>query len=228
MLSEDFFFQITYSFTSFPQSSAPGEDPTDFVTDIFLDIRKPDERGENNQKIGRGYISLIHFSLAMDEGYPLEYVMDASDSILKMSEELFDMGEEVDYMDKITEYYDGLLPVNFDVCFIERLELLPDYRGKGLGRWVIKNILERFYGSCGLVVAHAFPVQHEEGPPRRGEEMKWEESMQYQLMEQDPEMARYQLYHFYQKLGFTNPFGEDYFIIRPHDFNFDQFDVDND
>lgn len=228
MLSDDFFIQITYSFTSFPQSAALGEDPSDFVTEVLLEIKKPDERGNKPLKIGQGYLSLIHFNMAMDQGYPLNFVMDASGSILNMSEELFDMDSDTDYLEKISEYYDGVIPLNFDVCFLERLELLPAYRGKGLGRFVIKDILERFYGSCGLFVAHAFPLQHEEGQPRNGEEGEWNESMQYHLMEEDVEQARYQLYHFYQKLGFVNPFGEDYFFIRPYDFNFDQFEAEND
>jgi hypothetical protein len=37
-------------------------------------------------------------------------------------------------------------------------------------------------------------------------------------MEADFEKARYQLFDYYQKLGFVNPFAEDYFMIRPQDF----------
>lgn len=225
MLSDDFFFQINYSFTSFPQSGPLGDDPTDYITEIQMDIRKLDEKGNTFQKIGQGQISLIHFGMALDQGFPLFEVMDASASILNMSEELFNIQGEEDLWEKIEEFYDYQPPLNYDVCFIERLELLPEYRGKGRGRWVIKDILERFYGSCGLVVIKAYPLQHE-SDQGWGEDDEWKKRMQYDKMEKDAEKARYQLYHYYQKLGFVNPFGEEYFIIRPHDFNFEQFDVE--
>jgi GNAT superfamily N-acetyltransferase len=213
---EDISVAITYSFTSFPQTISLAEEPEDYVTEIYLEIRLLNSHGNPADKIGQGQLSLLHFSLAMDKGYPLDYVMDASASILEMAEQLFDISEGIDCWDKIEAYYDYEPPLQYDVCFLERLEILPAYRKKGIGKLVIGNIIEKFYASCGLVVAKAYPLQYESdnflGNP------EWQASMEYPQMEADFEKARYQLFDYYQKLGFVNPFVEDYFMIRPQDF----------
>lgn len=226
MLNEDeeIAIGITYSFTTFPQADLAGEEPTDFVTEILLDIRQLNSQGNPANKIGQGKLSLLHFSLAMDKGYPLFDVMDASGPILEMAEQLFDITEGIDFWDKIEAYYDYEPPLHYDICFLERLEILPAYRKKGIGRLVISNMIEKLYASCGLVVVRAYPLQHESD--NFLENPEWKENMEYPLMEKDYEKARYQLFDYYQKLGFVNPFAEDYFMIRPQDFMHDQLDND--
>jgi GNAT superfamily N-acetyltransferase len=220
---EDISVAITYSFTSFPPTISLAEEPEDYVTEIYLDIRLLNSHGNPAAKIGQGRLNLLHFSLAMDKGYPLDYVMDASASILEMAEQLFDISEGIDCWDKIEAYYDYEPPLQYDVCFLERLEILPAYRKKGIGKLVIGNIIEKFYASCGLVVAKAYPLQYESdnflGNP------DWQASMEYPKMETDYEKARYQLFDYYQKLGFVNPFAEDYFMIRPQDYVNDPLDT---
>lgn len=41
------------------------------------------------------------------------------------------------------------------------MEIVPESRGLGLGKLILKNIVERFYDSSGLIVLKAFPLQHE-------------------------------------------------------------------
>lgn len=218
MLNEDkdVAISITYSFTTFPQVTSLAEEPTDYVTEVLMDIRQLDLQGNSAHKIGQGQISLLHFSLAMDKGYPLDYVMDASASILEMAEELFNISEGIDCWDKIEAYYNYEPPLQYDVCFLERLEILPAFRKKGIGKLVIKDMIEKFYASCGLVVVKAYPLQHES--ENFLENPEWKTNMEYQLMEADYEKARYQLFNYYQKMGFVNPFAEEYFMIRPHDY----------
>ena len=213
---QDVSIAITYSFTTFPQANPLGEEPSDYVTEVLLDIRQLNSYGNPVDKIGQGVLNLLHFSLAMDKGYPLFDVMDATGPIMEMAEKLFEVSEGIDCWDKIEEYYDYEPPLQYDVCFLERLEILPAYRKKGIGKLVIKNIIEKFYASCGLVVVKAYPLQHEDDNFLVNPE--WQTNMKYQQMETDYEKARYQLYNYYQKLGFVNPFAEDYFMIRPHDF----------
>lgn len=213
---EDISIGIIYSFTSFPQKESTAEEPEDYVTEILMDIRELDSQGNPAAKIGQAKLSLLHFSLAMDKGYPLDFVMDASGPILEMAEQLFDVTEGIDFWDKIEAYYDYDPPLHYDVCFLERLEILPAYRKKGIGKVVIKNMIEKFYASCGLVVVKAYPLQHES--ENLFEDPEWQKNMDYPQMETDFEKARYQLFDYYQKLGFVNPFGEDYFFVRPHNF----------
>lgn len=221
---EDITLAISYSFTSFPQSKPLLEDPAYYVTEIVMDIRQLDIQGNAGQRIGQGQLSLLHFSLAMEKGYSFFELMGASASILEMTEQLFNISEEFDCWEKIEACYNYEPLLQYDVCFLERLEILPAYRKKGIGKRVINDMIEKFYASCGLVVVKAYPLQHESEIFLRNPD--WLKEMEYPLMETDFEKARYQLFNYYQKLGFINPFAEDYFMIRPHDFISAQLDAD--
>ena len=220
---EDISIGITYSFTTFPQANPLLEEPTDYVTEIVMDIRELDAQGNPGHQIGQGQLSLLHFSLAMEKGYSFFGVIDASASILEMAEQLFNITEGFDCWEKIEACYDYEPLLQYDICFLERMEILPAYRKKGIGKLVISNLVERFYGCCGLVVVKASPLQHETENFLRNPE--WQQSMEYSLMETDYEKARYQLFNYYQKLGFINPLAEEYFMIRPHDFIKVHFDT---
>jgi len=67
-----------------------GEDPNDFVTAVrFKSHTEQEEPGAHVELVGKGKLSLFHFGLAMDAEFPLRVVMDATSSILAMSEMLF-------------------------------------------------------------------------------------------------------------------------------------------
>jgi len=191
-----------------------GEDPNDFVTEIHFKIKtEQEEPGGVVELVGKGKLSLIHFGLAIDAGYPLHMVMDASSSILEMSEQLFSWAEDGQPFDKLEEHFTGEVFFNPDVCFVECLEVLPSHRGRGIGREVMTSIARRFYNSCGLVVVKAYPLQHELREPAVTDE--WAKAMRYDELEQDLELSQYQLFNWYQKMGLRNPFDREYFIARP-------------
>jgi GNAT superfamily N-acetyltransferase len=191
-----------------------GEDPNDFVTAVQFKIHTEQEEPYGSvQLVGQGKLSLIHFSLAMDAGFPLLHVMDATTSILSMSESLFSWEEGGDPFDKLDAHFQGEPMFNRDVCFVERMEVLPAHRGRGIGRDVLEAIARRFYTSCGLVVLKAFPLQREARLPSEMDE--WTEAMRLDELEQDLEQAQYQLFNWYQKMGLNNPFDQEYFIARP-------------
>lgn len=221
---EDELFRIDYTFSSFLNNGSIAEEPTDFVNEVSLNLYHVNEEKGSDQLIGKGYFSLLHLNRALDHDYPLYDVFDATAPILDMAEIMFNLKEEDNYWAKLDEFYKFDMLTSYDVCFIEQIELLPEYRGKGLGKWVIKNILERFYGSCGLVVLHAFPLQHDDSNNYSSE---WVEKMKLKELESDLEKAQYKLFHYCQQMGFLNPFDPAYFFIRPEEFDYEQFTDDD-
>ncbi len=216
---EELNFITKYSFSSFLNECSVGEDPMDFVNEIDFEVYLTNESGHLIEQIGKGKISQILFSLAMDSGFPLEDVMDATHSIYQMSGVLFEWDEEKDFWDKIDAYFEFEPPMSYDICFLETLEVIEKYRGKGLGEKIINNLIERFYSSCGLWVLKAFPLQHDNSIKSENEvaQINWNKKMAYQNMESDFEKSQYQLFNYYIKRGFKNPFDMEYFIARPHD-----------
>ena len=192
-----------------------GEDPNDFVSEhefkIHTDLEEP---GEKAELVGKGKLSLIQFGLAMDAEFPLHDVMDASSTILAMSEKLFNWEEDKNPFAKLDELFQDDPTFNCDICFVEHLQILPPFRGQGIGRATLISIARKFHNSCGLLVLKAFPLQHEARLP--GEADEWTKAMRYDELEQDLEQSQFQLSSWYQKMGFTNPLHPEYFIARPY------------
>nr|WP_315153486.1 hypothetical protein [uncultured Flavobacterium sp.] len=216
---EELDFIIKYSFSRFLKDDSLGDDPTEFVNEIDFAIYLTNESGHLEEQVGKGKISQILFSLAMDCGFSLIDVMDATHSINEMSEVLFEWDEGKDFWDKIDAYFELDLPQSYDICFLETFEVIAKYRGKGLGEKILNNLIERFYSSCGLWVLKAFPMQHDISIKSDKEENQndWNKKMEYSLMELDFEKAQYQLFNYYKKRGFQNPFDMEYFIGKPYD-----------
>jgi len=212
-------FIIKYSFSSFLNDGPIGDDPTDFVNEIDFEVYLTDASEQLQEQVGKGKISQILFSLAMDSGFPLMDVMDATHSINQMSGVLFEWDEDKDFWSKIDDYFEFEPPLNYDICFLETLEVIEKYRGKGLGEKIINNLIERFYSSCGLWVLKAFPLQHDISiqNEKEADQNNWIKKMAYQNLESDFEKSQYQLFNYYIKRGFKNPFDMEYFIARPHD-----------
>ena len=138
---EELNFIIKYSFSSFLNDCSVGEDPMDFVNEIDFEVYLTNESGHLQEQIGKGKISQILFSLAMDSGFPLEDVMDATHSIYQMSGVLFELDEDKDFWDKIDAYFEFEPPMSYDICFLETLEVIEKYRGKGLGKLLIDQLI---------------------------------------------------------------------------------------
>ncbi len=194
-----------------------GEDPIDFVSEYEFKIKTySDESGQKEELVGKGKLSLIHFSLAIDANFRLYDVMDSTASILDMSEKLFNWEQDRDPFEKLEEYFAGVPFLNSDICFVEEVEVLPAFRGQGIGKAALISIARKFYNSCGLIVARAFPLQHQ-SKGNRGHDDEWSKAMRYDELEQDFERSQYQLFHWYKQMGLNNPFDPEYFMIRPHE-----------
>ncbi len=213
---EDLDLIIKYSYSNYLRNYPLGEDSSEFVNEIDFEVFLTDEFGFK-ECVAKGKMSHILFSLAMDVGFPLFDVMDATSSILEMASVLFEWDIDKHYWDKLDYYFENYPLENYNVCFLESLEIIAKYRGKDLGAKIINNLVERFYHSCGLWVLHAYPLQFNLSTIRdKGSE--WHTKMDYAAMEVDLEKAQYQLFNYYTKMGFQNPFEMDYFIAKPFEF----------
>lgn len=209
-------FLIKYSFSHFLRNYPVGEDPTEFVNEIDFEVFLIDQSGMQ-EHVAKGKISHILFSLAMDLKCPVFDVMDATDSISDMASVLFEWDIDKDYWDKLNFYFELYPLENYNVCFLESLEIIAKYKGKSLGKKIINSLIERFYYSCGLWVIKAYPPQFDLTTIRENG-IEWNTKMDYLTLEKDFEKAQYQLFNYYTKMGFENPFEMEYFRAKPFAF----------
>lgn len=211
-------FTIKYSFSDALRAQPSGDNPTDFINEIEFEVYLTDIYGKLSEMIAKGKLSQILFALAMDYNYPLFDVMDASQSILDMSSVLFEFDQDKDFWEKIDSFFEDDPPMNFNICYLEYFEIAPNYRGKGIGKKIIMNLMERFYYGCGLWVIKGFPIQHSGVIKKTAFEDldEWDKQMDYKSFEKDFEKSQYKLFHYFQQLGFENPFDMEYFMAQPY------------
>lgn len=112
--------------------------------------------------------------------------------------------EKDDFNDKYEEFLTD--SSNFNVLYLDRIMLYPEYRGNGYGKFIIKEIIGRFYDTVGLVMTEVFPLQLELS--------KKSARMEYYSMDQDMEYSSFKLYNYFFNLGFEQENQSDYFYIR--------------
>ena len=198
-----------------------------FINEYEIDIlghSENDDGIEKSQLIGKGKIALFLIGLAQDEGFSMLELFDGSQCGSDLGNLIIDWRTE-----SIFENFDDIMleTANFNILYIDRIELLPQFRGFGLGKKIMKDIIFRFDNSCGLIALKAFPLQLECSSVSGGDE-EWSKKMKYKDSIQDEKMARKQLYEFYKSLGFMQHLKTEYFYINPALINkkLDEIDLD--
>jgi GNAT superfamily N-acetyltransferase len=87
-----------------------------------------------------------------------------------------------------------------NVLILNRLEILPAFRGHNLGLIVIRRLIERFGGGAAYVAMKPFPLQSEHSA--RDEEDEWRNQLQLPALGTDLRRTTAKLRRHYAKLGF--------------------------
>lgn len=217
------FLEIKYSF-----NSSTGEiEHNRFINEYKIEIFGNGEDINSIEKsylIGKGEISLFLVGLTQNEGFSIYQLFDSSQNGLDLGNLIFDWDTE-----EIKEKFEDLIleTGNSNILYIDRIELLPQFRGMGFGKKIMKDIIFRFDNSCGLIILKAFPLQLE-GSNVLGRDEKWAKKMQYKHLVQDEKIAKSQLYKFYKSLGFKQYLKSEYFYLNSTLINkkLDKIDLD--
>ncbi|HYJ87184.1 MAG TPA: hypothetical protein VEW46_14075 [Pyrinomonadaceae bacterium] len=92
------------------------------------------------------------------------------------------------------EYIFGL-----NVLIVDRLEILPEFRGKNIGLECLRLCLQQYARGCGVVALKCFPLQFE------GAELDdpaWRRKMQFGKLSRDHKRGSAKLKKYYASLGF--------------------------
>ena len=166
---------------------------------------------ERRTVAGRFVASYINVDNSLVAGVKLYGLMDTySDDMAEVYETLFD--PRTDELRKDVKELLG--DVTFrNILVINRVEILPAYRGMGIGRAAIWDIIQRHSAGCGIVALKAFPYQFRSGSKsgRLGflEESDWNKKMGYDLHRSTMEFAHEKLIFHLMKFGFKRIGGTD-------------------
>ena len=163
--------------------------------DMYITIEN--DEGNQEKLIGKVQFQIIYVDQAMEDGYDLYEIFDQKEHTFKLGQDIFDF--EVDNIQEdIKEYYDDDF-LQSNICILERIEILPEFRSKKLGAKAIKDIIFHFGSSCGLFVGQVFPLQLE---PADNDENVWRKSLELNKFSSDEEISFINLKNYYLSMGF--------------------------
>jgi len=97
-----------------------------------------------------------------------------------------------------------------NMLIIDRVELLPEYRGKGLGLKCLETCLRHFRLGCRVAAIKPFPLQFESGAK---ESEDWSGGMQLAELSRNQAACTRRLRRYYSALGFRHVRGTDLMIL---------------
>lgn len=173
------------------------EEPEDFIHEICGKILRRENNSERDQVVGRFRIYYADFDAGQNHNVTAREILDTyqhtfdyADAVLNSDETPFSrrlhnlLGNEIN---------------NFSFLILDRVELLPKYRGYGVGLLVLRSLIERFAAGAGVVGMKPFPLQLE---PKDATDFRWRRRLRLEQFPSDPKISTSKLRDYYHRLGF--------------------------
>jgi GNAT superfamily N-acetyltransferase len=151
---ESISFRVDFAVTL----SEHGGDPSDYITVYEGNIIGMAD-DESEHKIGTLILYMVEAGRAMNEGVSLFDVMDCLDGdSCDCFANLYDLDTE-QLKPEVEKLISEDRATRWDIMLIERLELLPEYRGRGLGKSIALRAIEKLGENCGVITCLPVPLQ---------------------------------------------------------------------
>ena len=209
MTSNIEFLDLTYSFESGIGAASAERYLNEYRIEIYGNGFDKDGNEIKPILIGKAKVTLVLLSLAINNGFSYYQIFDTSEELLELGNAIFDLERE-QYNEVVDRF--NFEPFNSNLLYIDRIEILPEYRLAGWGKKVIKEILCRFSGCYGLMILKSFPLQLKVD---RDTTDDWNVQMEFENLEQDAKVATTKLNSFYKSLGFKKLLNDNYFFYNP-------------
>ncbi len=196
---QEFDIKFRYQFCSF---LGPMEEER-YAQKIFVDIVKTDDSGNDIQIIGKASIKIMLLSQALDDNFDIFQIFDSDSYTMRIGEEIYDFDLRNIKEDLQRKLFGDDIMINPNICIFERMMILPEYRGLGIGAKFVKDRFHFFSSTCGLIVMQPYPLQLEAvGPNGRTDE--FEKEMGYESMEKNVQKATKSLKDYYKSIGYIS------------------------
>jgi ribosomal protein S18 acetylase RimI-like enzyme len=198
---QNFYLKIIYAEKSLKEDR---HDPSEYITEVEgRIIRMTDDR---NVIVGRIEAQIVHVDDAKSSGASLHEIFDSFDqTLLDTFEVLFDL--ETGYMrESLSLGGDGWLNGE-NLLHISKVEILPRYRGNGLGRIALRRMLKFLGDGLAAVVLEAHPVRYDSAIT------DWTRKMKIENFEGKTDEGIRKLQNYWAKFGFRQIDGGMFYIF---------------
>ncbi|KXF79740.1 GNAT family protein [Enterovibrio coralii] len=159
------FYSFRYSSTT-EVSTEQVQEPALWLTEHELEIFDTDSDDERDHcLVGKAKFYYADGNGALRAGLLPGVLLDETEALNRIGEKFFNTDLEAGYyQDFIDDEVCNRLDIKNDclnMLIIDRLEILPEYRGQGLGLKVLNEAIRLLSSDAQIVVLQSFPLQHE-------------------------------------------------------------------
>ena len=185
-------------------------EPERYLIKVTAEAYDFDDGGEE-MVIGKGRCFFADLEGAVDKlGDGPDYILDMEGATADYIEPLFVPGQ-LEFRPDVVELLDEE-PIGFNVLILDRLEILPRFRRKGLSKRILSEMIRHFSANTSLVALKAFPLQFE-AKSLNHSPSEWEAAMKLEDFPTDQANATQRLMDLYSELGFKDT-GIDGVMVR--------------
>lgn len=183
-------------------------DPSDFLYETHGTILC---LGQTDQEtlVGKFRLYYADIEYASEEGFTAFEVLDSHSHTVEYCRSIYGL-DGSEYKEKLLTLLDwGVMGNN--LLIIDRLEILPKYRGKNLGLIITRRLIQRFSFGAGIVAIKPFPLQFDHEPSIDNDH-QWRRKMQLSGFSKNERLSLQKLYQYYSKLGFIRMPGVSFMV----------------
>lgn len=184
------------------QSLFSGEG-TRWITPLTGLIEYYDEEGDEEQ-VGKFEFFHVDLDSAAKEGMAPWYVLDHLSNTAPFIALFMGAGEHLEF-DRTIADDENFIGCTANLLIGDRLELLPDHRGKGLTNTVFNEMARLFGSGCALLAIKSFPLQLEReflDSLEKGQLNYWQQQLMLSELDTDSRAAEAKLSRHYESIGF--------------------------
>lgn len=177
---------------------------------------------DNPQKICEVQFRILSLGRAEIDEFDIEQIFDHEANSYNYGELFYDYSHNC-YKDILIDIFPDIL-ANGDLCIIDSIAIHRDYRKKGLGAKVFKDIVFSFDLDCHLFVLKPFPLQFS-----KYEYSEFIRDLDFKTFDTDEEIGMYKLMNYYKSWGFKPIDGIPdllFFYSGYHNSFFDAIEID--
>jgi GNAT superfamily N-acetyltransferase len=171
----------------------------DYIHETDGDLTTLDDDDDSQTvPVGKFHLYYVDANRALNEGVAVFDVLDTYSETIDYFEALYG-SESPEIKERIGRLLDEDAFMGSNVLIVDRLEILPKYRGRSIGLFVMRELIARFSMGAVIVAIKPFPLQFEGAGP---DDPAWRGRMQLGELIGNERAATAKLRAHYSKLGF--------------------------
>lgn len=202
---------FAYVFLEYKQEvMADDVEPSRYIHCLEGDVVLDHEDGR--EKAGRFRAFILDVELAMNDEYSVFDVFDSYSETIGY----WDLYEDgLEFTAKVVKLLKAGERWRPNMLILDRMEIFPKHRGKGIGLCALNCLQRRYSIGCGIIAMKPFPLQFEGGPPEENAHKKEFIEMGLGSFGRDLRRAKAKLRRHYARLGFVHVPGTEFMVADP-------------